>query len=240
MCKNGRWWAQRYGTGILFSLQIRRLLKTIILRLVSSCADIHSSHYLGLKPKAQHVDELLEKHPGDSSYHWAHNRESLGLNPGHVGLLLWMWDSHINPRSKTNGLYALWDGWLILTHSWCSILSRDWWKPRYQTQQLHSTESYQAIINHNVSCLSIFMKTSTSHLTTSMMFFRSTMNSTLRAVLSTLAGLSSGSYSLIRSLISLTSWGPAVTAAMNHSLLFRWKFTMVTQSLPRRVYRARK
>ena len=45
--------------------------------------------------------------------------------------------------AQNKNLPPLWTVWrLILTHSWCSMLSRNWWKAKYLTGQLHHHGDY--------------------------------------------------------------------------------------------------
>jgi len=61
--------------------------------------------------------------------------------PGHGGLLLWVWTPHFNPSS-------LWGGMLIRTHLWCSVLSCKWWKGKYLARQLYITaKTYGKTLN---------------------------------------------------------------------------------------------
>jgi len=53
--------------------------------------------------------------------------------PGRDGLPLWVWAQN---KSKPH----LWCGALILTRSWCSMLSRSWWEDKYLTWQLYHTD----------------------------------------------------------------------------------------------------
>jgi len=80
--------------------------------------------------------------------YWAHNRENLGLNPGHDSRSELLTVILALNKNKLNSLIG---GALILIHLWYSMLSHNWWKHEYLIRQLHQN-SKNAIQEKKNSC----------------------------------------------------------------------------------------